>query len=173
MIKSILAATDGSSHAAHALEFAVDLGVKYDARLTIVHVLTHDHPSPDLKRMIEVEHLNDPAPIHKNPATGSYTAVGRFLRGEIEDAELRAIAVLGEDIVDKAVKKAKKAGIVGVEAEIKEGDYANCILESASSVEADLIVMGRRGLSNIQGFVTGSVSHKVSQRADCAVLTVK
>jgi nucleotide-binding universal stress UspA family protein len=173
MIKSILVATDGSNHAAHALDFAVDIAVRYDAKFTIVHVLTHDHPSPELQRMIKVEHLNDPAPIHKNPATGSYTAVGRFLRGEIEDAELRAIAVIGEDIMDKAVKRAKKAGIEGIQAEIREGDYANCILESANAAEADLIVMGRRGLSNIQGFVTGSVSHKVSQRADCAVLTVK
>ena len=173
MIKSILAATDGSNHAAHALAFAVDLAVRYDAKLTIVHVLTHDHPSPELKRMIKVEHLNDPAPIHKNPSTGSYTAVGRFLRGEIEDAELRAIAVIGEDIITKAVKKAKQAGLDGVQAQIKEGDYANCILESANAAEADLIVMGRRGLSNLKGFVTGSVSHKVAQRAECAVLTVK
>ena len=173
MIKSILAATDGSNHAAHALEFAVDLAVRYDAKLTIVHVLTHDHPSPEMKRMIKVEHLNDPAPIHKNPATGSYTAVGRFLRGEIEDAELRAIAVIGEDIITKAVKKAKHAGLEGAQSQIKEGDYANCILDTASAAEADLIVMGRRGLSNLKGFVTGSVSHKVSQRAECAVLTVK
>ena len=173
MIKSILAATDGSNHAGHALEFAVDLAVRYNAKLTIVHVLTHDHPSPEMKRMIKVEHLNDPAPIHKNPSTGSYTAVGRFLRGEIEDAELRAIAVIGEDIMTKAVKKAKQAGLEGVQAQIKEGDYANCILDSANTAEADMIVMGRRGLSNLKGFVTGSVSHKVSQRAECAVLTVK
>ena len=123
--------------------------------------------------MVKVEHLNDPSPIHKNPSTGSYTAVGRFLRGEIEDAELRAIAVIGEDIMTKAVKKARQAGLEGVRAQIREGDYANCILDSAKVAGVDLIVMGRRGLSNLKGFVTGSVSHKVSQRAECAVLTVK
>ena len=173
MINSIVIATDGSDHASNALELAIDLARRYDAKLTVAHVLTHDHPSPELQRMLKIEHLNDPAPIHKNPASGSYTAVGRFLRGEIEDEELRAIAVLGENIVDQAVKRAKQAGIGDVQSSIREGDYANCILETAESASADLIVMGRRGLSNLKGFMTGSVSHKVSQRADCSVLTVK
>jgi nucleotide-binding universal stress UspA family protein len=63
--------------------------------------------------------------------------------------------------------------VANVTAEIRDGDFANCILEVAKKVDADIIVMGRRGLSNLKGFVTGSVSHKVSQRAECSVLTVK
>jgi nucleotide-binding universal stress UspA family protein len=63
--------------------------------------------------------------------------------------------------------------VTNVTAEILTGDYANSILEVANKADADIIVMGRRGLSNLRGFVTGSVSHKVSQRAECSVLTVK
>ena len=173
MIEKILLATDGSIQARHALDTAIDLATKYGAELTIVHVLTHDHPPAELKRMLKLEHLDDPAPIHKNPANSTYTAVGRFLRGEIEDQELRAISVLGEKIVKDATKKAKQAGIEEIYSEIREGDYANCILDVANSSNTDLIVMGRRGLSDLKGFVTGSVSHKVSQRATCSVLTVK
>ena len=53
------------------------------------------------------------------------------------------------------------------------GDYANEILKLAEEKKIDMIIMGRRGLSTLKGFMTGSVSHKVAQRADCSVLTVK
>ena len=36
----------------------------------------------------------------------------------------------------------------------------------------DLIVIGSRGLGSIEGFLLGSVSHKVSGIADCPVLLV-
>jgi chaperonin GroEL len=45
--------------------------------------------------------------------------------------------------------------------------------EGIKAVAADMIVMGRRGLSDLQGLLMGSVSHKVSHLADCACLTVK
>jgi len=38
---------------------------------------------------------------------------------------------------------------------------------------ADVIVMGRRGLSDFTGFFLGSISHKVAHSADCTVVTVK
>ena len=83
------------------------------------------------------------------------------------------IAALGDQIVSNAAKNAGKAGVTKVAQEVRLGDYANSILEVADQANADIIVMGRRGLSNLKGFVTGSVSHKVSQRAECSVLTVK
>jgi nucleotide-binding universal stress UspA family protein len=94
-------------------------------------------------------------------------------RSANESREARVVALLGEQIIDKASKSARKAGVKNVAAEILAGDYANNILEAAKKADADIIVMGRRGLSNLKGFVTGSVSHKVSQRAECSVLTVK
>ena len=102
-----------------------------------------------------------------------YTAVGRFLGGVNDDKNARVIALMGEEMLKKLSKSAKRSGVVNVATEIRIGDYASCILEVANETDADLIVMGRRGLSNLKGFVTGSVSHKVSQRAECSVLTVK
>jgi len=173
VIKNIVLAIDGSDPANNAESLAIDLASKYEARLTLVHVLTNDHPSKELARMAEVENLLDSQPPKVNSKENTYKAVARFLGGGIEDKEARVIALLGEQIIENTSKTAKQAGVVNVTTEIRTGDYANNILEVANQANADIIVMGRRGLSNLKGFVTGSVSHKVSQRAECSVLTVK
>ncbi len=173
MIKSIVLAIDGSIHAKHAQTVAMDLASKYEARLTLVHVLTDDHPPEELARMAEVELLSDPKQPRLSDKENTYSAVARFLGSASESKEARIIALLGEQIINNASASARQAGVASVAAEIHTGDYANNILEVANKVDADMIVMGRRGLSNLKGFVTGSVSHKVSQRADCSVLTVK
>jgi nucleotide-binding universal stress UspA family protein len=152
---------------------AIDLASKYDAQLTLVHVLTRDHPSTEFTRMAEVEHLSDSRQPRVSEKVNTYTAVARFLGSVNDSKEARVIVLLGEQIVNNASAIAHKAGVTNVTAEILTGDYANSILEVANKADADIIVMGRRGLSNLRGFVTGSVSHKVSQRAECSVLTVK
>jgi nucleotide-binding universal stress UspA family protein len=173
MIKNIVLAIDGSITAKHAQIVAIDLASKYDAQLTLVHVLTRDHPSNEFTRMAEVEHLPDSGQPRTSEKENTYSAVARFLGSSNDSKEARTIVLLGEQIVNNASKSARKAGVANVTAEIHSGDYANNILEVAKNVDADMIVMGRRGLSNLKGFVTGSVSHKVSQRAECSVLTVK
>ncbi len=62
----------------------------------------------------------------------------------------------------------------GVEHEVLvlEGDPAEAIVEAANDEKCDLIVMGTRGLSNLQSIALGSVSHKVLQAAECMVLIV-
>jgi len=170
MISNIVLATDGSEHARHAHKMAIDLAIKYDSKLTIVHVLTHDHPAAEMERMIEVEHLVDTVPVYNTDLGGVSMAFGRALGGV---KEARIIIALGEQITKNVTIDAEEAGVKAVASEIRSGDYANSILEIADKVDADMIVMGRRGLSTLRGFVTGSVSHKVSQRANCSVLIVK
>ena len=173
MIKSIVLAIDGSIPGKHAQTLAIDLAAKYEARLTLVHVLTHDHPPEAFTHMAEVELMSDSKKPRVKDKENTYSAVARFLGSSNGSKEARVIALLGEQIVDKAAANASKAGVANVTREIHNGDYANSILEVAKKVDADIIVLGRRGLSNLKGFVTGSVSHKVSQRAECSVLTVK
>lgn len=62
----------------------------------------------------------------------------------------------------------------GIEHEvlILEGDPAEAVTVAAVDEKCDLIVMGTRGLSNLQGLALGSVSHKVLQTAECMVLIV-
>ena len=145
MISNIVLATDGSDHATNAMNMAIDLAVKYDARLTIVHVLTHDHPSSEMTRMLEAEHLDEPVPAQENTSSGTYVAVGQYLRGAVETKEIRIVTILGEQILKTASKTAREAGVKNVATLIRDGDYANNILDVADTVDADMIVLGRRG----------------------------
>ena len=56
---------------------------------------------------------------------------------------------------------------------VLEGRPANKIVEFAKANDADLIVMGSRGLSGIKEMYLGSVSHHVMQLSSCPVYIVK
>ena len=172
MIKNIVLAIDGSGPAKHAQDVAIDMASRYEAGLTLVHVLTHDHPSSEFSRMAKVENLLDSKRPEVRSKEDTYKSIARFLGSVNDEKEARVIVLIGEQLLKNASKSASQAGVANVTTEIRDGDFANCILEVAKNVDADIIVMGRRGLSNLKGFVTGSVSHKVSQRAECSVLTV-
>jgi nucleotide-binding universal stress UspA family protein len=75
-------------------------------------------------------------------------------------------------LVAGAVKTVKAAGIT-VNSQVNEvahGHAAKAIVEIAREKGVNLIVMGSRGLSEIEGLLLGSVTHKVMQLADIPVL---
>jgi nucleotide-binding universal stress UspA family protein len=49
---------------------------------------------------------------------------------------------------------------------------ADALLEVAESTNADLIVVGNRGMTGVKRFVLGSVPNKVAHHASCSVLIV-
>jgi len=61
---------------------------------------------------------------------------------------------------------------IGLDVLIDVGQPAAAILERATGLPADLIVMGTHGMSGFQHFVLGSVTEKVLRKASCPVLTV-
>jgi nucleotide-binding universal stress UspA family protein len=75
-------------------------------------------------------------------------------------------------LVGRAVKVIRDAGIT-VKGELRDmaaGHVAKAIIETATANHIDLIVMGSRGLSDVQGLLLGSVTHKVIQMANMPVL---
>mgnify|MGYP003864011507 CR=1 FL=1 len=171
-ISNIVVADDGSAHAKASLEMAIKLALKFEASLTVVHVLTHDHPPEELRHLVEVEHLSGTGRAPSAKANIA-TVVSRNAGSTEAIAEERVISVLAEQILKNATTKATESGVKNIAAVTKSGDYANAIIDVAEEKNADMIVMGRRGLSNLKGLLFGSVSQKVSQRANCSVLTVK
>jgi nucleotide-binding universal stress UspA family protein len=79
---------------------------------------------------------------------------------------------VGDNVAARAVREAEAAG-VKVMSHANAGDPAEAILDTASEQNADLIVVGSRGLSGVQRFLLGSVSHKVSELATCNVMIVR
>ena len=54
-----------------------------------------------------------------------------------------------------------------------EGLPGQMIVEFVKEYDADLVVMGSRGLSGLKELFLGSVSHFVVQKAPCPVFIVK
>jgi len=77
----------------------------------------------------------------------------------------------GQVVVDEALQKLDQIKLK-VHAELLEGPEAESILKTAEKLQADLIVMGTRGLGAVKGLLIGSVSRKVIHLASCPVMVV-
>ena len=56
MFKTIIVATDGSDHADRAVALAGDLAAKYDAEITLLHVmLRRNAADEDLRRLMDLK----------------------------------------------------------------------------------------------------------------------
>lgn len=62
---------------------------------------------------------------------------------------------------------------VPYEVKILHGEPGPTIVDYVNQCEADLVVLGSRGLNSLQEMVLGSVSHKVVKRVKAPVLVVK
>jgi len=78
----------------------------------------------------------------------------------------------GSRVLDKAEKKAAQQG-VEVETHLEEGIPDEKIVELASEIEADLVVMGTRGHTGLKKLLIGSVTERVVGQAPCPVLVVR
>jgi nucleotide-binding universal stress UspA family protein len=61
---------------------------------------------------------------------------------------------------------------VGIDLIVETGQPARHIIDLATALPADLIVMGTHGVSGFEHLVLGSVTEKVLRKASCPVLTV-
>ena len=80
---------------------------------------------------------------------------------------------MAERLLADAEKIAKDKGVEDVHCVVEDGDPVKQILRHAEEDDANLIVMGSRGLGALRGLLMGSVSHKVCQLSSCSCITVK
>jgi len=78
-----------------------------------------------------------------------------------------------EEIVEEIVEMAKDRGIEDVKDVIVEStSVVEGIRKVAEDEDADLIVIGTRGLTGVKGVIVGSTAREILGRVDCPVLVV-
>ena len=77
-----------------------------------------------------------------------------------------------EHIADAAAEVARSAGVEAT-SHTAHGDVADSIAATATTLRADLLVVGSRGLGGFKGLMLGSVSHQCAQLAACPVVIVR
>ncbi|MGM0898825.1 MAG: universal stress protein [Bacillota bacterium] len=112
---------------------------------------------------------------------------------ETPDAEVTIVYAIDYDKAEQEISKgqtneqvaaARKEFLAPLEALFQEAGVASktvvlhgtpgpVIVEHANEHDYDAVVLGSRGLNQIQGLVLGSVSHKVAKRVKAPVLIVK
>ncbi len=145
MFKHILVPVDGSKNAMAALEKAVELSKLTGAELTLLTVYRH-------RSMLEA----------------SFSMVRRDDPGSMDDV-MRNHA---KEVAEEAKAHAQSLGAEEARAFVHNGPVARGIMAFAEEHRNDLIVIGSRGLGSIEGYLLGSISHKVTGMADCPVLVV-
>ena len=78
----------------------------------------------------------------------------------------------GRTLIETAQAIAEEKLPGKVSTELRGGDPADEIVNSAEENASDCIVIGSRGLGDFGGLLLGSVSHKVHQSAPCTCITV-
>jgi nucleotide-binding universal stress UspA family protein len=177
MVKKILIATDGSSHAQKAVTFGADLASKYGAEVVLLHVLLRGELSENLRHMTEIEHLFAEGG-RRLPEAISSIPQGRWpleimipTQGVASESEL--LNAVGQQVLDYAEDVAKEHGVSKVKKRMEDGNPVSRVLEVLEDEKADLLVTGARGLSDLKGLMVGSVSHRLSHLAPCTCISVR
>jgi len=143
MFQKILVPFDGSSNAERALIKAVELASLTEGELVILTVYRHHSM---LEASLSMVRPRDPQNM---------------------DDIMRDYA---RDVADHGKKIAIEHGASTARAFIKVGHPARTIIAYATEKDVDLIVLSSRGLGSVEGYLLGSVSHKVTAVSQCPVL---
>ena len=142
-IKKILAPTDFSTHAEHALQYAGELAKNLKARMYVLHVAEH------------------------SDVGGDPDASELLIPNYIPELERK-----GKDRLEQITLRLRQGG-VDAHAVFVAGRAYQDIVRVAAELSIDLIVMGTHGRTGFSHLFFGSTAEKVVRMCPCPVLTVK
>ncbi len=140
MLSTVAVGTDGSATASKALEAAVEIARRFDAKLFVLSAFQGANDRP------------------RGVNTGSEELQWEF----DNDARVR-------EMLSRTEQKLRE-GKIDCTTLVDEGDPAEVLVRLAEECDADLLVIGNRGM---QRRVLGSVPNTVTHKAACSVYVVK
>lgn len=147
----ILCAVDGSEFSQWAIEAIGAFGRSALSSVTLLHVA-------------DTRHLKAVGAPH----VATYRGAKAALEKSGEEILRRAANQLHLALSQSAMRPR-----TAVRTLLQHGSPASTIVNRAAQERSDLIVAGTRGLSDIKGFLLGSIAKKVASLASCPVLVVK
>jgi nucleotide-binding universal stress UspA family protein len=165
-MERVILVTDGSPCSEIASDYLTCFSLPENVNLTAMHIL------PPL-RLAESTLVAQSWPMGLEH--------GALIQPELEAAlpEIEAEEqTRGEELLHHTVVKIKKniqrsSPGVSVKSYLTRGDAATEIIRYARDSKVDLIIAGSRGLSQVRGWLLGSVSRKLVHYAPCSVLVVR
>ena len=142
-IKNILIPLDFSETSLLALEHAVFMAKLYKADITLLHI---------------IESL-----IYTSAIT--FNDTGKDLSSVIEQSANEKLTEFAQQLQEKEGMK--------IYTKVVEGRIYKSIVETAGTLNADIIIMGTHGVSGFREFIMGSNAFRVVAGAPCPVLTVQ
>lgn len=163
-VKRILVPTDGSQASLNAMPVAISLALKYNASLTLYHVLEL-HGS-----MTENVEPNPMRTEEDNIYDILYKAMESFFKTSWDKVELRN----GEGFDDQLVyNEGASSATIDITTVIEKGVSAHHAIREYAKESADLVVMATLGHSGLSHLFLGSTAEKVTQYLDLPVISVK
>lgn len=133
-----------------AVDYGSHIAAAIDAKMILLHVVKREKLPDAMRQFAKAEHLSD------------------------RDADVLDMLKHGaSQMLADAAGKAHTAGVESVQQEVAEGPIARTIVAKSEALKADMIVMGSRGMGDIEGLLRGGVSHRVEILAKCPVMIVK
>ena len=175
MIDTILIPVDGSAASMKAARFGGDLAKHYGARVVLLHVLLHQNLAEALRGLAEAERDGLGGGLGGLAETLGRKTLDDLLAGRrtspIPPAEV--LEFIAKQVVEAADNTVRAHGATDVRTAVERGDPVKRILEYADKENADVIVMGARGLSGLETLVLGSVSQKIAHLSRHTCITVR
>lgn len=150
----VLCAVDGSEFSNRAIEAVGTLFHQSVKDLRLIHIIDDLHLKQGLKK--------------EGVKAGN---IKKILVALEKDA--KKILETSKEKAALAISQSTTKPFVSIKTVLGRGHVTEAIINEAQKRKVDIIVMGSRGLSDIKGYLMGSVSRKVLVHAPCSVLTVK